>query len=145
VGQTAKCYHIRHKREARAARRWQAADDREEISSSRAFGIILDLFACIGTPVQRGIAIADASVVLRAPHDSEELKDVLQRVEAWPEAAQAELAELALEIDAGLGAGRYHATPEELAGIDRGLKAAREGRFATDAQIEELFKKHRPA
>jgi hypothetical protein len=55
------------------------------------------------------------------------LRDVLQRVEAWPEAAQAELAELALEIDAALSAGKYHATPEELAGIDRGLKAAREG------------------
>jgi hypothetical protein len=76
---------------------------------------------------------------------AKKLKDVLQRVEAWPEAAQAELAELALEIDAELGGGKYHATPEELAGIDRGLKAAREGRFATDEQIEELFKKHRPA
>ncbi|MEA2941283.1 MAG: hypothetical protein QOD09_1812 [Bradyrhizobium sp.] len=76
---------------------------------------------------------------------AKKLKDVLQRVEAWPEAAQAELAELALEIDAGLTAGKYRATPEELAGIDRGLKAAREGRFATDEEIEALFKKHRPA
>jgi predicted transcriptional regulator len=42
-------------------------------------------------------------------------------------------------------AGTYQATAEERAGIDRGLKAAREGRFATDEQIEELFKKHRPA
>jgi hypothetical protein len=31
---------------------------------------------------------------------AKKLKDVLQRVEAWPEAAQVELAELALEIDA---------------------------------------------
>jgi predicted transcriptional regulator len=73
------------------------------------------------------------------------LEEVLELAKAWPEAAQAELAELAREIDAGLGAGKYHATPEELAGIDRGLKAAREGRFATDERIEELFKKHRPA
>jgi hypothetical protein len=76
---------------------------------------------------------------------AKKLKDVLERVGTWPEAAQAELAELALEIDAGLGAGKYHATREELAGIKRGLKAAREGRFATEEQIEELFKKHRPA
>jgi hypothetical protein len=76
---------------------------------------------------------------------AKKLRDVLRRVEAWPEAAQVELAELALEIDAGLGAGKYHATPEELAGIRRGLKAAREGRFATEEQIEELFKKQRPA
>lgn len=74
---------------------------------------------------------------------AKKLKDVLERVEAWPEAAQAELVEL--EIDAELGTGKYHATPEELAGIDRGLKAAREGRFATDERIEALFKKHRPA
>jgi hypothetical protein len=73
------------------------------------------------------------------------LKEVLELAKAWPEAAQAELAELAHEIDAGLGTGEYHATPEELAGIDQGLKAAREGRFATDEGIEELFKKHRPA
>jgi predicted transcriptional regulator len=76
---------------------------------------------------------------------AKKLKDVLEIVEAWPEAAQAELAELALEIDAGLGTGKYHATPEELPGIERGLKAAREGRLATDEQIEQLFKKHRPA
>jgi hypothetical protein len=76
---------------------------------------------------------------------AKKLKDVLQRVEAWPEAAQAELAELALEIDAGLSAGKYHATSEELAGMRRGLKDAHEGRFATDGQIDELFKKHRPA
>jgi predicted transcriptional regulator len=76
---------------------------------------------------------------------AKKLKGVLERVEAWPEAAQAELAELALEIDPGLGAGKYHATSEELAGIRRGIKDAREGRFATDEQIEELFKKHRPA
>jgi hypothetical protein len=63
---------------------------------------------------------------------AKKLKDVLQRVEAWPEAAQAELAELALEIDAGLGAGKYHATPEELAGIKRGLKPrARVGSLVT--------------
>jgi len=69
----------------------------------------------------------------------------MQRVEAWPEAAQAELAEIALEIDAGLGAGTYHATPKELEGIDRGLKAARERRFATDDQVRQVFEKHRPA
>ena len=69
----------------------------------------------------------------------------MRRVEAWPEEAQAELAEIALEIDAGLGTGAYHATPKELEGIDRGLKAAREGRFATDDQVSRVFQKYRPA
>jgi predicted transcriptional regulator len=73
------------------------------------------------------------------------LKNALQRVEAWPEHAQDMLAELALEIDQELREGKYHATPAELAGIDRGLKAAREGRFATDDQVESVIAKHRPA
>ena len=69
----------------------------------------------------------------------------MQRVESWPEAAQEELAEIALEIDARVSGGQYRATPEELAGIDRGLKAAHEGRFATDEQVEAVFAKHRRA
>lgn len=73
------------------------------------------------------------------------LRDVLQRVESCSEAAQAELAEIALQIDATLTAGTYHATPQELEGIDRGLKAAREGSFATDEQVEQVFRKYRPA
>ena len=44
------------------------------------------------------------------------------------------LVELALEIDEV-----YHATPEELAGIERGLKDAHEGRFATDEQVKAAF------
>lgn len=71
------------------------------------------------------------------------LKDVLERVETWPEEAQVELAEIALEIDAGLKGGQYHATPEELEGIDRGLKTSREGRFATDEEVAAVKAKHR--
>ena len=76
---------------------------------------------------------------------AEILKDVLERVKTWPEEAQAELAQIALEIDAGLGTGVYHATPKELAGIDRGLKAARDGKFATDDAVSRIIEKHRPA
>jgi len=65
----------------------------------------------------------------------------MERVETWPKEAQEELAEIALEIDAGLKGGAYTATPEELAGIDRGLKAAREGRFATEEEVAAV--KHR--
>jgi len=69
------------------------------------------------------------------------LKDVLERVDDWPAEAQDALAELALEIDAGLQGGDYAPTAEELAGIDRGLRAADEGRFATDEQVETVFAK----
>jgi predicted transcriptional regulator len=71
------------------------------------------------------------------------LQDVIERVGTWPDVLQEELAEIALEIEASLRGGVYHATREELDGIDRGLKAAREGRFATDAEVEAVFAKHR--
>jgi hypothetical protein len=53
------------------------------------------------------------------------LKEAMQRAESWPQEAQEELAERASEIDARLKGGKYRATLDELAGIDRGLKAAR--------------------
>ncbi|HXD44165.1 MAG TPA: hypothetical protein VN655_03440 [Pseudolabrys sp.] len=73
------------------------------------------------------------------------LKEALRRVETWPDHAQDALAELALEIDQELHEGKYHATAAELAGIERGLKAANEGRFATDEEVEAVIAKHRPA
>jgi hypothetical protein len=76
---------------------------------------------------------------------SKALKEAIRRAEAWPEEAQEQLAEIAFEIDAEIKGGVYHATPEELAGIDRGLKAAREGRFVTDEEIEAAFAKRRGA
>jgi hypothetical protein len=73
------------------------------------------------------------------------LKEAIRRAETWPDEAQEQLAEIAFEIDAELKGGVYHATPEELVGIDRGLKAAQEGRFATDEEVEAVFAKHRGA
>ncbi len=71
------------------------------------------------------------------------LKNVLNRAESWPKEAQEELAEIAREIEASLRGGFYEASPEELAGIDRGLNAAREGRFASEDEVEAVFNKHR--
>jgi predicted transcriptional regulator len=71
------------------------------------------------------------------------LQEAMQRVESWPEDAQEELAEIAFEIDAALRGKMYRATPEELEGIDRGLKAANEGRFATDQEVAAVIAKHR--
>jgi predicted transcriptional regulator len=70
------------------------------------------------------------------------LKDILERVEAWPQAAQDELMDIALEIEAELN-DPYDATPEEIEAIDRGLRDAAEGRFATPEQVEAVFAKHR--
>ena len=51
--------------------------------------------------------------------------------------------EIKSEIDASPKGGKYSATPAELEGIDRGLRAAREGRFATGVEVEAVFAKHR--
>lgn len=72
------------------------------------------------------------------------LEEVLERLDGWPAEAQDQLAEVARDIEAGFK-GVYHATPEELAGIDRGLRAAAEGRFATAEEVEAVFAKHRRA
>lgn len=71
------------------------------------------------------------------------LAEVLERVETWPADVQDQLAEIALEIEAGLKDGEYEPTQAELAGIDRGLRDAEQGRFATDAEVEAAFAKFR--
>ena len=69
--------------------------------------------------------------------------EIQERVEAWPPEVQNEIADFALELDAGFKRGEYEPTPDELAGIDRGLRAAAEGRFASDSQVETVFAKFR--
>ena len=66
-------------------------------------------------------------------------------MEAWPAHAQNELADIAREIDEGLSKGEYEPTEAELAGIDRGLRAAAEGRFATDEQVDAALARLRDA
>jgi len=67
------------------------------------------------------------------------LDEAMKRVSTWPAEAQEELAGIALELDAAMQGGEYHASPEELAGIDRGLEAARDGRFASPERVAALL------
>jgi hypothetical protein len=73
------------------------------------------------------------------------LTQALERVDTWPAHAQDELAEIARDIDESLAKGDYEPTPAELAGIDRGLRDAAAGRFATDAQVDTALAKLRGA
>jgi len=75
-------------------------------------------------------------------HD-QALKAVIERAAAWPEWAQDDLAELALEIDREVSAGTYRATREELQKIDEALAAVRRGEVATTEEVEAIFAKHR--
>jgi predicted transcriptional regulator len=70
---------------------------------------------------------------------SKALADVLDRVGSWPAAAQEELASIAREIEAGLSGDAYEPSPDELAGIDRGLRDADQGRFGSEADVEAAF------
>jgi hypothetical protein len=63
------------------------------------------------------------------------LREAMARIEKWPEEAQIELAEIALQIDAELAHGDYHASSEELEAIDEGLA----GEPATDEEVEAAF------
>jgi predicted transcriptional regulator len=71
------------------------------------------------------------------------LSDLLTRAASWPAEAQDELERLAREIEAEIGAGAYRPTPEELAGINRGLSDVAAGHFATAEEVEAVFAKHR--
>jgi hypothetical protein len=71
------------------------------------------------------------------------LSDLLTRAASWPTEAQEELARLGREIEAELGNGTYRPSPEELAGINRGLSDVAAGRFASAADVEAVFAKHR--
>jgi hypothetical protein len=65
----------------------------------------------------------------------DQVKTVLDRVPSWPRKRQQELAELALEIEAELAGGAYHATPDELQAIDEGLV----GEVASEEEVQAAF------
>ncbi len=71
------------------------------------------------------------------------ITEIVRRAENWPEAAQAELAELAREIDAELKAKVHVATLGELEGIARGLQDADQDRVVSDDAVEAVFAKYR--
>lgn len=71
----------------------------------------------------------------------DQVQRILSRVPAWPEERQQELAELALEIEAELAGGVYHATADELAAIDEALA----GEAASDEEIGAAFASFRRA
>ena len=71
------------------------------------------------------------------------LKDLLERVESWPEAAQNELVAVANQIESELQGGDYVATREELEIIDAAMASIDAGEVATDAEITAAFAKFR--
>ncbi len=73
------------------------------------------------------------------------LKNLLERAQAWPEAAQDELVSVANQIESELQAKDYRATQEELKIIDSAIASIDAGQSATDAEIKAVFAKFRSA
>jgi hypothetical protein len=70
-----------------------------------------------------------------------DLKNLLERVQNWPEAAQDELVAVANQIENELQARDYLATREELRIIDAAIASIDGGEAATDAEVQAAFAK----
>jgi hypothetical protein len=74
-----------------------------------------------------------------------DLKNLLERVQTWPEEAQEELVAVANQIENELQGRDYLATREELRIIDAAMASIDGGEAATDAEIAAAFAKFRSA
>jgi hypothetical protein len=72
-----------------------------------------------------------------------DLKDLLKRVQNWPEAAQDELVALANQIESELQGSDYVATREELQVIDAAMASIDAGETASEREVEATFEKFR--
>ena len=68
------------------------------------------------------------------------LREILQRVESWPERAQDEAVNFLLDIEQELS-DPYVLSDEDRAAIERGLDDMRHGRFASDEEIAAVFRR----
>ena len=74
--------------------------------------------------------------------DKDEIAWVIERVAALPEEALAEFVASLAEIESKY-LGVYCLSDEERAGIERGLRNMREGRFASDEEVKATFDRFR--
>lgn len=70
---------------------------------------------------------------------NQRLREMLDRIEAWPIEAQDELLEIVREIEAAQAGAEYVASAEELAAIDE----AESGGLATPSEVAAAFSKFR--
>jgi hypothetical protein len=71
------------------------------------------------------------------------LKDILERAQSWSEAAQEHAIELLLALEQEY-AEPYELTDDDKTAIDRSLEQAKQGRFASDAEVQAVFGRARP-
>jgi hypothetical protein len=72
-----------------------------------------------------------------------DLKDLLERVQIWPEEAQNELVSVMNQIESELQRDEYVASREELQIIDAAIASIDAGEVASDLEIKAAFAKFR--
>jgi hypothetical protein len=70
---------------------------------------------------------------------STDLKDLIQRVQRWPETARDELLAVADQIESELKSGDYIASLEELDIIDSAIAAIDRGEIASEVEVDAAF------
>lgn len=75
---------------------------------------------------------------------SSKVKEILEKVESWPEEDQEELADVARVIEARR-TGVYRLSDEERAAVRDGMAAARHGDFVPDDEMQRFYQLHRSA
>ena len=68
-------------------------------------------------------------------------KTLLEQVQSWPQEDQEELAEVAREIESRR-TGAYRLSDEERTAVRAGMDAARRGDFASEEDMDELYRLH---
>jgi predicted transcriptional regulator len=69
-------------------------------------------------------------------------RPLLERVQAWPEEDQEELANVAREIESRRN-GVYRLSDEERIAVRAGMDAARRGDFVPEEEMDEFYRWHR--
>lgn len=75
---------------------------------------------------------------------SPKTKALLEQVQSWPEEDQEELADVAREIESRRS-GVYRLSDDERMAVRTGMEESRQGLFATDEEIEALYRLHQRA
>lgn len=70
------------------------------------------------------------------------LKELLARVETWPEAVQDEVV-ASIEAIGEEFLGVHDLSSDDVAALERSAEDVRHGRFATREQVREVFGRHR--
>jgi predicted transcriptional regulator len=67
---------------------------------------------------------------------------ILDRIAGWPEEAQEEVMQSIVEIEKK-HFGVYQLSDDERAAVRRGLEEMRQGKFASDEEVEAVFNRYR--